>query len=129
MPYIGQDEIVSEAEAGKYVAVTVKHEIKDEDPKEFTLRLSPEVLEAVKTEVASDDNLIRDKRCEIVAQEVMKIFLKHNIGVHAKAGDLTTIFSMLTNMTTNSYMEAEERKWGIHPYDMDILSIQEEIVK
>jgi len=129
MPFLGSDEIVSEEPIGDYIKVTVKREIKDKEPVEFSSRVSPQVLEAARTEMPADDSILRDKKCDIIVQEIMGILLKHNVHIHKKTGDIQQIFSMLSNMIENSLIEAERQRWGIHPYDMDILTVHNEITK
>ena len=127
MPFIGIHEIESEVAQGDYIQVTFKKNPEGEERP--PIMVSSEVLEASKTDKPSDSSLLRDKRVDIVCTEIMKIFVKHNVKVHHSTGDFHHITSKLANMINNSIDRAEELRWGLHPYDLDILSIHMEILK
>ena len=128
--YLGDAKIKKEIQEGDYIRIEFESSSDGEENKEPSILLSPEVLEAARTIEPSDSDILRTTRCDVVATEVMRIFVKHNIRIHPTTGDFHIISTRLTNMIENSIMAAEEKRWGgIHPYHMDLLSIHRELLE
>jgi len=108
--YIGPNEILKETkDVEGYTKISFKPVEGDGEKKEVIPQIFANgLLGVLKTKEPTDLNFVREQRCTPAAEEIIGVFLKHNI----KLEEFQYLIGLVQASFNHNAGQAEEKLWG-----------------